>query len=144
MRLLRVIPFLFFAFYSCHSQTGPTQPSVALSWTQSTSAGVTAHCVYRGAVSGTYTIPALFCSTAPITTYTDSTAAAATTYWYAVTAKVGSAESAYSSPLQVIVPANPNAPTGLASPTVTENKAPAPSTLIGAGNLQAKVIWKTQ
>jgi hypothetical protein len=121
MRLLRVIPFLFFAFYSCHSQTGPTQPSVALSWTQSTSTGVTANCVYRGAASGTYTIPA---------------AAAATTYWYAVTAKVGSAESAYSTPLEVIVPANPNAPTGLTAPTVTKNEQPDKT------DLQAKVIWR--
>jgi hypothetical protein len=122
--------------YSCHAQQGPTQPSVSLSWTQSTSTGVTANCVYRGSASGSYTLPALFCSTAPITTYTDSTATASTTYWYAVTAKVGASESAYSVPLQVIVPANPNAPTGLTAPTVTKNEQK------DSFDLQAKVEWR--
>jgi chitinase len=134
MRLLRAVPLVFALMYSCHAQNGPSQPSVVLTWTQSTTAGVTKNCVYRGTASGTYVLPGTCIPVA--TTYTDTTPTAGTTYYYAVTAQVSGVESAYSTPVQVAVPANPAAPTGLAAPTVAKNEE---------GNgivVQAKVEWK--
>lgn len=131
---------LLFAFtlltcsFTCTAQNGPTQPTVALTWTQSTSTGVTANCVYRGSAAGTYILPAIFCSTAPITSYIDSTVVASTTYHYAVTAKVGSTESGYSNDVTAAVPASPNAPV-LNTPTET-GKIESP----GQG-LVAEVKW---
>ena len=76
---------MFTASFSC-GQNGPTQPSVVLSWTQSTTPGITKNCVYRGTVSGVYTLPGT-CFAAG-TTYTDTTPLAGSTYFYAVTAQV--------------------------------------------------------
>lgn len=104
MRLIRALPLLFWLVWSCNAQNGPTQPSVVLSWTQSTTTGVTGNCVYRGTVSGTYTMPAIFCSTTPATIYTDSTVTRGSTYFYAVTAKLGPSESGYSNEVKAAVP----------------------------------------
>jgi fibronectin type 3 domain-containing protein len=123
--------------FSC-AQNGPTPASVMLSWTQSPTPGVTKNCIYRGTVSGSYVLPGT-CIPAT-TTYTDNSVTAGTTYYYAVTAQVGSAESAYSTPAQAIVPANPAAPTGLSTPTVTENKSPGDK----PGNVVAKVEWRSR
>lgn len=123
MRVLRVLPLLFTLMYSCHAQNGPTQPSVQLSWTQSATPGVTANCVYRGTATKVYTMPALFCSTAPVTTFTDNTVVRGTTYFYAVTAQVGKIESQFS------------------------NEATAPVLLVapptGAGSVESKVTMPT-
>jgi hypothetical protein len=113
--------------FSC-GQQGPTQPEVVLTWTQSTTPGITKNCVYRGAVSGTYTLPGV-CIPAGVT-YTDTTPSAGTTYFYAVTAQVGTTESAYSIPVQVVVPASPNAPTGVTAPTVTGKLSTNPSDIV--------------
>lgn len=116
--VLLVIVTVFTVAYSC-GQNGPTVPSVALSWTQSTSSGVTANCVYRSTgASSTPAPPAIYCSTAPVTTYTDTTVAASTTYVYAVTAKAGSTESAYSGTATAAIGAPPSAPTSLTTPTI--------------------------
>lgn len=123
--------------YSCHAQNGPSQPAVTLTWTQSTAAGVTANCIYRCIGASCTPAPtALFCSTAPITTYTDSTVAANSTDGYAVTAKVGTTESGYSNIVVAVVPANPPAPSSLQAPTVTRNETPA------GLDLWAQVEWK--
>jgi hypothetical protein len=110
-RLLSITCFvLFCCAYSC-GQNGPTPPSVVLTWTQSTGPGtITANCVYRGATAGNYTLPALFCSTTPITTYTDTTVTRGTTYNYAVTAKVGATEGGYSNNAAAAVPLAPAPP----------------------------------
>ncbi len=121
--------------YSC-GQNGPTTPSVALTWTQSTSTGVTANCIYRGTVAGTYTLPALYCSTAPITSYTDTTVVRGSAYHYAVTAQVGTEESAYSNDAAAAVPAI-NPPT-LGTPKETKLTEPGDKGLF----LTAKVIYK--
>jgi fibronectin type 3 domain-containing protein len=123
--------------FSC-AQNGPTQPLVTLTWTQSPAPGVTKNCIYRGAVAGTYTLPGT-CIPAN-TTYTDTTPVAGTTYYYAVTAQVGATESAYSTPLEVVVPANPAAPSGLTAPTVTENK----TTRNGPKDVVARVEWRSR
>ena len=123
---------LFATSFSC-GQTGPTQPQVTLSWTQSSTPGITKNCIYRGTVSGTYQLPGT--CIAPNTTYTDTTPVAGTTYFYAVTAQVGATESQYSVPAQAIVPLNPNAPTNLTPATITKNDLP------GAIEVQAKVEW---
>ena len=126
---------------TCNAQNGPTQLQVVLNWTQSTTVGVTANCVYRSTGTGSVPAPpAIFCSTAPITTYTDSSVAANTTDVYAVTAKVGQTESGYSNTATAVVPANPNAPSGLQAPTVTENRQNGLG--MQANTLQAKVEWR--
>jgi hypothetical protein len=57
---------------------------VSLSWTASSSGDVVSYDVYRGTVSGTYTI----LNTAPVTStqFTDTTVADSVTYYYVVTA----------------------------------------------------------
>lgn len=128
---------MFSASFSC-AQNGPTLPSVQLSWAQSTATGVTANCVYRGTASKTYTIPALFCSTAPIVSYTDLTVARGTTYYYAVTAQVNKAESGYSNEAVAPVPSLPP-PTGNGS---QETKLKLPPIKDGdPGHLVADVMW---
>lgn len=130
-----LLPVVILALaFSCNGQSGPTKPSAALSWTQSTTSGVTANCVYRGSVAGVYTFPALFCSTVPITTYTDNSVLRGVTYHYAVTAQQGSVEGGYSNDALVPVPTAPNAPTGLNPATVTKLLVPP--------QLTAKVIWE--
>jgi hypothetical protein len=98
--------------YSC-AQNGPTPHKVVLTWTQSTSPNITGNCVYRGSKAGTYTLPALFCSTTPITTFTDTSVVSGQVWDYAVTAQqtvTGTIqESAYSNDVQVVIP-GPNAP----------------------------------
>jgi len=107
--ILAIVVTLFCCAYSC-GQNGPTVPSVTLQWTQSTTTGITANCVYRSTGSGTTPAPpAIFCSTAPITSYVDTTVTVGTVYVYAVTAQASGAESAYSTPVTTAaIPANPN------------------------------------
>jgi hypothetical protein len=112
--LLVAVFVTFTTAYSC-SQNGPTAPSVILTWVQSTTPGVTANCVYRGTVTGVYTMPALFCSTTATTTYTDLSVTRGTTYFYAVTAQVGKSESGYSNEVKAPVPV-------LAPPTGTNSQ----------------------
>ena len=127
---------LFCTSWSC-GQNGPTQPSVVLNWTQSATTGVTGNCIYRGTVAKVYAMPALFCSTAPSVTYTDTTVARGTTYYYAVTAQAGKIESAYSNeavaPVILVSP-----PTGAGS---TESKLILPLENSSGLVLQAKVRW---
>jgi cellulose 1,4-beta-cellobiosidase len=120
---------------TCHAQNGPTPPSVKLSWTQSTAPGVTANCVYRGAAAGTYALPALYCSTIAIATYTDTTVTRGTTYHYAVTAQVGSQESAYSNDATAVVPATITPPTVQTPPVETKLDDPTDRIV-----LRAKVV----
>lgn len=131
---LFTLPFLLLAcLYSCHAQNGPTSPSVTLSWVQSTgnTNPIAKNCIYRGSAIGTYSLPALFCSTAPITTFKDTTVTRGSTFHYAVTAQdTLGAESAFSLDVAATPPII-NAPTGLAtglvtmlepSPTITHSK----------------------
>jgi fibronectin type 3 domain-containing protein len=134
MKYFVLIYLMFAAMYSC-GQNGPTQPTVVLSWTQSTTPGVTKNCIYRGASSGVYALPGT--CIAANTTYTDSTAVPGATYFYAVTAQVSGTESAYSAPVSVSVPTSPSAPTGLTAPTVTKNVLPG----VKPGDLTAKIEW---
>ena len=136
MKKSLVLGFLLIApFVAC--QNGPTQPSVQLSWTQSTSSGVTANCIYRGATAGTYTLPALFCSASPITTYVDNTVVRGQTYHYAVTAQAGAIESAYSNDATAAIPTAPAPPTGNAPSKITKlEKENRPSDVV------ATVTWK--
>jgi hypothetical protein len=78
---------------ACVTSTGIH--SVVLTWTASTSSGVTSYNVYRGTTSGSYT---LLASAGSQTTYTDNAVVSGTTYYYVVTALVGTTESAYSTP----------------------------------------------
>jgi Abnormal spindle-like microcephaly-assoc'd, ASPM-SPD-2-Hydin/HYDIN/CFA65/VesB-like, Ig-like domain/Cep192 domain 4 len=77
--------------------------TVLLSWTASTSTGVTGYYVYRGTQSGQYTKidPS---SPASTTQFTDNSVQAATVYYYVVTAVANGVESSYSSPTTVSVP----------------------------------------
>jgi hypothetical protein len=139
---------MFTASFSC-GQNGPTNPSVTLNWTQSTTPGITKNCIYRGTVSGTYSLPGT-CIPAG-TTFTDTTVVAGNSYFFAVTAQVGATESAYSAPAEAIVPANPNAPTGLQTPVVTKTVFPdfghpcnRGNCTATTGDLTATVNWRKQ
>jgi hypothetical protein len=126
---------IFSAAYSCHSQNGPTLPTAVLTWTNPANPGLTANCVYRSTGAGSVPAPpAIFCSKTPVLTYTDTTVAGATTYNYAVTAQIGTAEGAYSNVEPAVVPAQPGAPVQNA-PTVTKNEESK------GPNLETKVVW---
>jgi fibronectin type 3 domain-containing protein len=85
--------------------------SVKLSWTQSTTTGVTTNNVYRSTTSGgPYAVVA---NLPAATTYTDQTVVGGTTYFYVVTALVGTLESGKSTQVTTTVPNTPNAPTNL-------------------------------
>jgi hypothetical protein len=78
------------------------QHTVSLSWDASTST-VTGYNVYRGTTSGKYT--KINTSLDPSTSYTDSTVASGTTYYYAATAVNSSGqESSYSTPIVISIP----------------------------------------
>ncbi|MBZ5501221.1 MAG: choice-of-anchor D domain-containing protein [Acidobacteriia bacterium] len=82
----------------------PSPHSVALSWTASTSSGVTGYNVYRSPVSGG---PYAMVSPSRVaaTQYTDSTVQSAQTYYYVITAVDSSnAESAYSNEASAAIP----------------------------------------
>lgn len=113
MKKLLVVFALIVLTTLSFSQSGPTQPSVTLTWTQGSGCTVTADCVYRCTGSACTPAPsALFCSTAPITSYLDSNVLRGTTYVYAVTAKCGATESGYSGTISA-TPPTINAPSGL-------------------------------
>jgi hypothetical protein len=89
--------------------TGTAAPvhSVALSWTASTSSGVTGYNVYRSVYQmnscGSYSN--IGSTPSSTTTYTDSVVADGTTYCYSTTAVDGSGESGYSNITQAKIPA---------------------------------------
>ena len=76
---------------------------VSLSWTASTSSGITGYQVSRGTVSGgPYTLIASVEATP--TSYTDTTVVSGTSYYYVVTAVAGSSVSDNSSEAAAAVP----------------------------------------
>lgn len=78
------------------------QYSVALSWNASTSS-VAGYNVYRGTTLGKYS--KINTTLDPNTAYTDNTPVSGTTYYYAATAVNSKGEeSAYSTPLKVVIP----------------------------------------
>jgi centrosomal CEP192-like protein/HYDIN/CFA65/VesB family protein len=91
------------------SGTGTAAPvhAVSLTWTASTTTGVTSYNVYRaiysGSACGSYTNIGSSPSSTPA--YTDSVVADGTTYCYATTAVDPSGESAYSNVTQAVIPA---------------------------------------
>ena len=128
---------LFASSWAC-AQNGPTKPSAILSWTQSVTPNPTANCIYRGSVSGTYTMPALYCSPSPITTYVDNTVTRGATYYYAVTTKFGATESGYSNEVEAVFPT-------IAPPTgagAQETKLTLPKLDKDAPTLVATVVWE--
>jgi hypothetical protein len=88
--------------------TGTAAPvhSVSLSWTASSTSGVTSYNVYR-AVHGTTSCGSysnVGSTPSSITIYTDSAVADGTTYCYATTAVDASGESGYSNITQAVIP----------------------------------------
>ncbi|MBC7398122.1 MAG: beta-propeller fold lactonase family protein, partial [Bdellovibrionales bacterium] len=98
--------------------------SVGLSWTQAS--GTTGYKVYRKASASVTTADSVICNVTPGTTTscTDSTVAAGTTYYYAITSVNGGSESAISTSVSALT--LPAAPTGL---------------LAGPGNLKNMISW---
>jgi fibronectin type 3 domain-containing protein len=85
-------------------QPPPTTYSVALTWNNSNSAGIVGYDVFRGTVQGG---PYTQLTSSPIagTTYTDTSAQAGQTYYYAVTSVNSSnVQSSYSNVANVNVP----------------------------------------
>jgi hypothetical protein len=92
---------------SALSGTGTPAPvhSVSLSWTASTTSGITSYNVYRavfGTKCGTYSNIGSTAST--VTTYTDNVVTDGTTYCYATTAVDANGESGYSNITQAVIP----------------------------------------
>ena len=118
MKRTLIIAAVFCAF---HAVTASAQSShtVTLSWTQSTSSGITANKVYRSTTSGSQGT-AIFTSTIPVTTYTDNGPLTnGTSYYYCVTALAGATnESPCSAQATAAIPITLVAPTAL---TVTIN-----------------------
>jgi hypothetical protein len=109
--LLILASLLMFVTIGASAQTAHT---VGLTWTQSIFSGVTANKVYRSTVSGAQG-SAIYSSTTPIVTYTDSGPLTnGTTYYYCVSALAGSNnESACSTQAIATIPVAPPAPTSL-------------------------------
>lgn len=82
---------------------GSSSHYVTLTWTASTTPGVTGYNIYRSLTTGgTYT--KLTPTAVSGTTYTDSNVTAGITYYYVATALVGSSESGYSNQASATVP----------------------------------------
>jgi trimeric autotransporter adhesin len=92
----------------------PGKHAVVLSWTASTTSGVTYN-LYRGAAAGVCSgTPTPYVTGISGTTYTDTTNLVdGQTIYYNVSASKGGAESACDGELQVQIPVLPNAPSGL-------------------------------
>ena len=88
----------------CLTGTGPSPRTVTLTWTASTSSGVSGYNVYRGTASGgpyTKVNSALIVGAS----YLDTTVQAGQTYYYVATALDGSSnESGYSNQVLAVIP----------------------------------------
>jgi hypothetical protein len=124
--------------WSC-GQNGPTPPSVSLSWTQCippTGVAITINNVYRcSGASCTPAPPALYTSTAPITSYNDTAVTRGSSYVYAVTCSTSAAESGYSNTTGAAVPSIPGGITPPVEATPKEASLRKPAW----GNLKAVV-----
>ncbi len=80
--------------------------SVGLSWTASTTSGVTGYKVYRSVYggSGCGSFSNIGSTPSSVTTYTDSVVVDGTTYCYATTAEDPSGESGYSNITKAVIP----------------------------------------
>jgi fibronectin type 3 domain-containing protein len=108
---MKLIFLAILATVSAFAQAG-AQHSCTLNWTQSTTPGITSNNLYRGSVSGgPYML--VNSSSSPSTSYVDTSVTASTTYYYVVTALVGTEESLYSMQATCAVPATTTAPTNL-------------------------------
>ncbi|MDR3711036.1 MAG: fibronectin type III domain-containing protein [Capsulimonadaceae bacterium] len=85
---------------------------VALSWTETTGQIVSSYNIYRGTASGGESSTPLASVTSTSTTYTDTTVANGTQYWYFVTAVNAGGESGHGSD-QAATPSAPTTPTAL-------------------------------
>lgn len=111
------------AFLLCFcnvSRAQGTPHSNSVSWTASTSTGVTGYKVYRGTVSGgPYTLITTTALAANATSFNDTATTQGVTHFYVVTALVGTNESVFSTQASgTDVGTNVNPPTGV---TVTSN-----------------------
>jgi len=88
-----------------------TQHQVVLSWTASTTSGVTYN-VWRGTTTGTET---KYQSGISGVTYTDTAVNSGSVYYYYVTAQLGTTESSGSNEVNATIPTNPAPPTGLSA-----------------------------
>src|SRR5262252_3891472 len=75
--------------------------SVSLTWTASTTPGVTYN-IYRSTTSGSFP-PTPLASTGTTTNYTDNSVVSGQTYYYVVTAVSGSTQSANSSQVTAVI-----------------------------------------
>lgn len=79
------------------------QHSVGLTWTASTSTGITAYNVYRSNQSGA-SYSKIGSTAATVLSYSDQTVASGGTYYYVVTAVAGANESTYSNQASASIP----------------------------------------
>ena len=84
---------------------GGSSHSVTLTWTDSTSSGVTGYNIYRSQTSGSgYAKLTATPLSATATSYTDTAVTAGQVYYYVATAVAGSTESGYSNQATASVP----------------------------------------
>jgi fibronectin type 3 domain-containing protein len=114
---MKRLPFIFLLLLVI-AWPGAARPQVAtahsikLTWTASTTSGVT-YTVYRGtSAAGPFTVIA---SGLSVITFTDTTATDAVQYFYEVDAILSGEDSGPSNEVSATEPANPNPPSGLAA-----------------------------
>jgi hypothetical protein len=106
-----------------------TGHSVSLSWTASTSTGVTGYNIYRGTTVGGESATAVNTSLITGTAYADATVIASTTYYYTAKSYCPTCStnlSLSSNEVNAVIPADPQPapPTGLTVGTVAINDVP--------------------
>jgi hypothetical protein len=117
MKFLWTIPLLFLAPLAVAAQGPPAPYSVNLSWTASTTPGVTGENVYRAPLTGTTCGAYANLTTTPLAgttvTWSDNSVVGGQNYCYGVTSLNGTAESSLSNVCQVSIPPAP--PTNLSA-----------------------------
>jgi hypothetical protein len=111
---MRKTLFVFFLLTVAAFANNPGKHSVALSWTASTTTGVTYN-LYRGSAAGVCSgTPTPYATGITSTTFTDTANLTdGQTIYYNVSAVKGGAESACDGELQVLIPVLPAPPSGL-------------------------------
>ncbi len=118
MKILNQATFVALLFFSLFATPALAQHTVALSWTASTTSGVTYNVYRQQACSGNFS--QINASAVTTTVYTDSAVAPGETYCYQVTALMSAVESTVSNPAPATIPGS----SAQASTSQPSSKAP--------------------
>jgi hypothetical protein len=123
MKILNQAAFVALLFFSFFATPALAQHTVALSWTASTTSGVTYNVYRQQACSGNFA--QINTSSVTVTTYVDSAVAPGETYCYQVTALLSGVESTASNPAPATIQA------GSVQPSTSQASSKAPCTRRG-------------